>query len=90
MPRRSTRALGVLTTLLLSSGCRGLIEIPPQQNRVEIVTPGAAGAPTVASAGETTELIEPPAPEEWCFARARHFNGLVQRKCADIARETRP
>jgi hypothetical protein len=88
-PRGSLEALAVTVFL---SGCRGLFEIPPQPHKVEIINGGGGGAvaaPQVIQADDVTEVIEPK-PEDWCFARARHFNGLVQKRCSDIARETRP
>jgi hypothetical protein len=53
--------------------------------------PGATE--TIEPNGEViVQPAPPPAPDlaAWCFARARHFQGVVARQCADIARETRP
>jgi hypothetical protein len=77
------------TLAITLAGCSASFQIPPtsaagaQQSVVvapagdEVVVPGPGGA---------TEVI-PPLPQ--CFQRARNFNGLVQRPCADVARETR-
>ena len=64
--------------ILMLGGCRGVFEFPPQGDTIEVVSPAApVAAPT-------------PAPIDRCFERARHFPGLVQRDCGDIARETWP
>jgi hypothetical protein len=72
-------AIGVML-----GGCSGSFSIPPHAREV-VAAPGV----TVVEAGDT-EVIETPAPEVQCFARARFFRGLVQKNCADIAREVRP
>jgi hypothetical protein len=75
--------------LTLANGCAARFEIPPQPHaRVEVINPAPGQTEIVNKDGDTTDVVTPPV--QWCFARARHFNGLVQKDCADIARETRP
>ncbi len=88
--RRSTVAAALLEVLILSNGCAARFEIPPQPHaKVEVINPGPGQTEIVNNGGDTTDIVTPP-PVQQCFARARHFHGLVQRPCADIASETRP
>jgi hypothetical protein len=83
------KLLAVLPSLFLSGACSGSFSIPPQPQRAELVQPPPGDRAILAPGG--TEVIEPaPQPEPSCFARARHFAGLVAMPCEEIARQARP
>jgi hypothetical protein len=69
--------------MLLLAGCSADLKLGPafRPQPPIIVPPGD----TVVETPDETIV----APVAQCFQRARHFAGLVQRPCADVARETR-
>jgi hypothetical protein len=75
---------GVLLAFLLA-GCSADLRLGPafKQQPPIIVPPGDKVVET------PDETIVEPVPQPQCFQRARHFAGLVQRPCADVAGETR-
>jgi hypothetical protein len=72
--------------MLLLAGCSADLKLGPAfRPQPPIVVP--PGDTVVETPDET--VVAPIAPVAQCFQRARHFAGLVQRPCADVARETR-
>jgi hypothetical protein len=76
--------MAIVLAAVLLAGCKGTFEIGRMRQKI-VVPPG-----TTVIEKDDEEVIEPPALERDCQARARFFRGTVAIPCADIGRATAP